>query len=779
VLKNYVGAMMWILAVILLAGCGSSATTTPVPPTEAAVLPTATPTEAPTAEPLPTATFAPEPDARADVRTYGGEYNDWGYDILLLDDGGTLIVGRANNTHLSHRIMPGRARAIRTDAEGNVIWEKDYGGEVDSMFYSPIKVGEEEYVVLGSIAASYDRDEDDMYLVKIDGEGNEIWSHTYGGRGLDTAGMVRQTADGGFILIGGRSDEFPTGDLYEGNIILIKTDAEGNEVWSQTYGDEILYVGWGVAQTPDGGYILTGWEAKTIPDRDVIVIKTDEAGNVEWSRSWDLDPGDRDGGFDLILTSDGDVVIACIQSMDSGPRGAVLIKVDLDGNEIWVKDLSEEGMGSEFWDIMEDSDGGYVMAGTRFPGQGSAADNDIRRGLIIKTNPDGEVLWQYVFDEEEYELAILSSAVVLPDGGYIFVGGAIRSGEEYSDMLWLKLTLDQKAEEAASAARYWPTDDWRSSTPEEQGMDSAKLEQMMAYIDEHDVEFDSVLVVRHGYIVLEEYFNGYDQHDKHHIQCVTKGFTSALIGIALDKGLIESVDQKMIDFFPDRTIANMDARKQQITLEHLLTMYDGLDWHEGDYPYTDKRNTLGQMWVSEDAVQYVLDRPMARDPGTEYFHNSGASILLGGILEQATGQDVYSFARKYLFDPIGIGDVQWERTTGNHRHTDGGLHMTPRDMARFGYLYLNHGTWDGQEIVSSEWVNRSTSTYHQGRYIGFGYHWFTFPGTGIYAAAGHYDQWIYVIPDADMVVVFTGQIADDDPHPANELLQDFILHSLH
>ena len=354
---------------------------------------------------------------------------------------------------------------------------------------------------------------------------------------------------------------------------------------------------------------------------------------------------------------------------------------------------------------------------------------------------------------------------------------------EYLDLMeeWLVQLLASAVATQPELAppAHWPTKTWLASTPEEQGMDLTRLEQMMAYIDEHDVEFDSVIVVRYGYIVLEEYFNGYDQHAKHHIQCVTKGFTSALIGIALDKGFIESVDQKMVDLFPDHTIANMDARKQRITLEHLLTMYDGLDWHEHDYPYTDKRNTLGQMWVSKDAVQYVLDRPMSRDPGTEFFHNSGASILLGGIIEQATGQDVYSFARKYLLDPIGIGDVRWDRTTGNHHHTDGGLHMTPRDMARFGYLYLNHGTWDGQEIVSSEWVNRSTSTYYQGGgRIGFGYHWLTFPGTGIYAAAGHYDQWIYVIPEADMVVVFTGQIADDDPHPTYKLLQDFILHSL-
>jgi hypothetical protein len=317
----------------------------------------------------PTSTEVPEPGIRVDVRTYGGETNDWGLDILLLDDGGSLVVGRVNNTHLSHRIMPGNARVIRTDAEGNVIWQRDYGGEADGRFYCPIQTGEEEYVILGETAVSYAREETDMYLVKIDGEGNEIWSHTYGGHGMDIEGMVRQTADGGFILVGDRADELPTGNLYQSNLILIKTDAEGNEVWSRTYGDEILYLGFGVAQTPDGGYVLTGWEAKTIDDRDAIITKTDEMGAVEWSRTWDLDPGERDGAFDLILTSDGHVVVACIRSMNRGPRRAVLIKVDLDGNETWVKELGEEGVGSEFWDIMEGSDGGYVMAGDMIPGR--------------------------------------------------------------------------------------------------------------------------------------------------------------------------------------------------------------------------------------------------------------------------------------------------------------------------------------------------------------------------------------------------------------------------
>jgi WD40 repeat protein len=128
--------------------------------------------------------------------------------------------------------------------------------------------------------------------------------------------------------------------------------------------------------------------------------------------------------------------------MDSGPRGAVLIKVDLEGNEVWVKDLTA-GEGNEFWDIMEDTDGGYVMAGGRFLSPINRATGEaIRAGLIVKTDPDGEVLWQHTFSSSEYESTLLSSAVVLPDGGYIFVGGATPAGEEYWDMLWLKLTTD-------------------------------------------------------------------------------------------------------------------------------------------------------------------------------------------------------------------------------------------------------------------------------------------------------------------------------------------------
>jgi Tol biopolymer transport system component len=369
--------------------------------------------------------------------TYGGYFNDRAFDVLTTEDGSSLIAGIANNTMPSHRITPGKAWLIKTNAMGDVLWEKEYGGKDDSNFSSIIEVGSNEFVLLGEIAGSYLRDETDIYLVKVDGEGNEIWSRTFGGRGMDFGKMVRQTNDGGYIIVGDQADEFPTGNVYESNIYLSKTDSEGNLEWARTYGDEIMYLGWGVVQIPDGGYILAGWEAKTHDDRDVILMKTDKTGEVEWSRTWDL--GERDGGFDLILTSDGYIVVACIQSMGSGGPSAVLLKVDLDGNEIWNKLIGEEGIGNTFWHIMEDTDGGYVMAGDTHLGRVPGTGAQIHAAWIVKTDTDGEILWQKVIGEGEFDQAHLRSAALIPGGGYIFVGDATPVGETYSDLWWVRI----------------------------------------------------------------------------------------------------------------------------------------------------------------------------------------------------------------------------------------------------------------------------------------------------------------------------------------------------
>jgi CubicO group peptidase (beta-lactamase class C family) len=317
---------------------------------------------------------------------------------------------------------------------------------------------------------------------------------------------------------------------------------------------------------------------------------------------------------------------------------------------------------------------------------------------------------------------------------------------------------------------------WTTSTPEEQGMDAGRLAAMMEYVDEHDMAIDSILIVRHGHIVFEEYGPGYSPDKRHLLYSVTKSVTSMLVGIALDQGLIAGLDVPITELLPGYAPANLDTRKQQLTLEHLLTMSDGLDWNEHEFPYQDHRNIVNQMADSSDAVQFVLDRPMAHEPGGTWAYNSGASILLGAILEEATGRDLVVFAREALFDPIGIGRIYWQLTSGGHYQTQGGLHMTTRDMARLGYLMLHNGSWQGQQIVSADWVDRSTTAYYPtGGCHKYGYQWWAWPDGQSYQASGLYDQRIVILPEADMVVVITADIPGGVLDRVDGLLHTFIL----
>jgi len=325
---------------------------------------------------------------------------------------------------------------------------------------------------------------------------------------------------------------------------------------------------------------------------------------------------------------------------------------------------------------------------------------------------------------------------------------------------------------------YWPTDEWLNASPSDHGVDVTYLDAMMDIIEEEDHNMHSVIVIKNGYIVFEEYPREYySATRKHMLQSCTKSFTSTLIGIAIHEGFIDNTSQRMVDLFSDWTIDNLDSRKENITLEHMLTMTEGMYWTEHDYPYTDDRNTLKQMWDTTDPIQHILDQPMVREPGDEWRYNSGMSVLLGAILEIVTGQSVESFAEEYLFDRIGIERYVWySMPNSDVLHTDGGLYLTPRNMARLGYLMLNNGTWDGVELVSPEWVsNASQSKAEISGTVGYGYQWWIYPDFDFYAATGHYEQKIYVAPEDDLVVVFTANIADEDPHPTDGFMISYIL----
>lgn len=324
---------------------------------------------------------------------------------------------------------------------------------------------------------------------------------------------------------------------------------------------------------------------------------------------------------------------------------------------------------------------------------------------------------------------------------------------------------------------YWPTNEWLNTTPEEVGLDSGTLNHIDETIIDNDIAVDSVIIIKSGYIIYEKYYHYWTQYTAHTIQSCTKSFMSALIGIAIDMGYIDNVSQRVIDFFPNYTIDNWDPRKENITLEHLLTMSSGLEFHEVDIPYEEPENDLFAMYRSDDMWEYVLDRPMLNDPGEIWSYNSGGIELLGGIIEQTTGYSIVDFAEEFLFDPIGIDYFSWWLVPASGQYgCGGGLNLKPRDMARFGYLYLNEGNWNGTQVISSDWVNISTRIYHDtGSWYHYGYTWWGVPGYSFYEATGHYEQKIFVLPDEDIVVVFTGNIQDEDWHPSDYFVIEYVI----
>jgi hypothetical protein len=368
------------------------------------------------------------------IVTFGGELFDTAYDVVSLPDGNLLVAGIGDNPHLSHRVVPGQARVTRLDPEGNVLWAKDYGEGLDSHFASIVQVADEEFVLVGEIDVPRAPNEGDIFLVKIDASGTEIWRRVFEREGGNHVSKVRQTSDGGLVILGSQVDRFMTGGGFQSDLLLIRTDEDGNEVWSRTYGDGVLYLGQGIAQTPDGGFVVCGWEAPDNWDeRNILVARTDAAGNLEWWKTWN--PGTRDSGTDLILSANGHIVVSCIESMGSGAPTASLLKLDLDGAEVWFKVIGDEGIGNTFW-AMAELDDGYLMLGDTHVGRYGL--RNYHAGLLVKTDQDGDLLWQRTFGRDQYEQVSLLGSAILADGTTVIVGsaGPDAAGAGDSLVLW-------------------------------------------------------------------------------------------------------------------------------------------------------------------------------------------------------------------------------------------------------------------------------------------------------------------------------------------------------
>ncbi len=228
---------------------------------------------------------------------------------------------------------------------------------------------------------------------------------------------------------------------------------------------------------------------------------------------------------------------------------------------------------------------------------------------------------------------------------------------------------------------------------------------------------------------------------------------SALIGIAIDKGYIQNVDQPITDFFPDKTIANMDDLKKSITLENLLMMASGLKCRDS---YLYRYWGFFEMRNSNDWAQHVLDLPMAEAPGEKFLYCNGVSYLLSVIIQNTTQMKTLDFARKHLFGPLDIIDVEWERSPQGIDVGYGEMWLKPHDMAKIGWLYLNSGRWGNRQIVPSAWVAVSTRRHIDATLFDhYGYQWWV-DSTGYYMAIGFRGQRIFVVPQKNMVAVFTG-----------------------
>lgn len=356
-----------------------------------------------------------------------------------------------------------------------------------------------------------------------------------------------------------------------------------------------------------------------------------------------------------------------------------------------------------------------------------------------------------------------------------------------------RLSAPQAA--AAKAPVGWPADTWPVATPESQGLSPAAFAALDKEIrDGVYGNVDRIFVTRNGHAVVNHryardyaaisrgrmgplgcgdgcadkswmhefnYFHPnwhpyYQGRDVHTLQSVTKSIAATVIGVALGRGEIAALDRPFLQYFKDRDLSRVDPRLHRATLDDLLTMRSGIEWHEQDRPLDDT-NTTVQLEKSQDWIAFTLSQPMDADPGTKWAYNSGGSQLMSGIIRTATGRFIDVYATDWLFKPLGIRDFHWKKTPTGHPDTEGGLYLSPEDLARIGYLYLHDGVWNGKRILPAGWVKNATTRHAKavGGGWDYGYQWWIMNRNGIdvWAGRGFGGQFLIVIPDRHLVAV--------------------------
>ncbi len=331
-------------------------------------------------------------------------------------------------------------------------------------------------------------------------------------------------------------------------------------------------------------------------------------------------------------------------------------------------------------------------------------------------------------------------------------------------------TLSPTATNAPPTEPSPPGSWWRESTPQEQGLDPQIIAR--AYQQADDIRtLYGLLVVKNGYLVAERYFNGRTVYSANVTASVTKSFTSALIGLALrEDNLLASLDQKMLDFFPEYDVPDLDPGKRDVTVRHLLQMRAG-------YPFDSTDDFFDQLVRSGNWLRFIIrDYDLVHAPGSQNAYSNASAHALAGILAKAVDGSVMDFATQHLFGPLDITVRAWPKDPQGYYAGHGDIRLRPRDLAKLGYLYLNDGVVDGKQIIPAEWVTESFQAYSLSPYgsldyfrnIRYGYLWWIADvgSHQVYFAWGHGGQYIVIVPDLDMVVVsaadaFVGDFSQD------------------
>jgi CubicO group peptidase (beta-lactamase class C family) len=449
--------------------------------------------------------------------------------------------------------------------------------------------------------------------------------------------------------------------------------------------------------------------------------------------------------FIVILT-----LTLCSGSSSSQDAGG-----DITGG-VWV---ASAGMEDYCWELWRDGDGFSGVVHT------------VRDGKKQTELPVDSVTWHY----PEIEMRMDATGVVYRgevDFGKGLISGRLFYGEKEGPEMELRLTDPGRIQGLracpADAPAYTYTqpvltdDGWTTADCREAGLSHADVTDLVNAICAGEAGvIHSFLLVAGGDLVVEEYFHGYGRDDLHRLASVTKSVSSLLLGVAIDQGKISSVDTPVLSFFPDLK-RPASKRWQDETLHHLLSMSMGLDWASGG----DAHGT------GPEFFQKVLDQEVGNEPGTHWAYHSANVNLLAGVIKQATGQHADVFAEEYLFNPLGIAAYDWSyKAKDGYRLMDGSLQLRPRDMAKLGMLLRDEGRWQGRQVVSADWIRRSTipqiPTDGPERY---GYLWWLgdLPGKNgkqpVVFASGNGSQLIAWFPERDLILVATGGNEDNGKH---------------